>query len=178
MHRKFESLSEYVEFITLNNIVFNVSQIKNSIVQDFKSKNNDLNFCRKNKFLKKNFREINNQGIFNRIEWKFWLKEDIRCELITLDKTRQVSELQIRVILDFSPAEKLNNYTASTLSSEDSNNSEYLDLKVLLDCYLQESEVEVEEIFTIDSIETIALKSIHEQKTANFDSLNSEKICI
>lgn len=176
MHNKFESLSEYVEFIVLNNIVFNASQIKNSIVQDFKPKNNDLNFCRKNKFLKKHFREINNQGIFNRIEWKFWLKEDIRCELITFDKIKQVDELQIRIILDFSPAQKLNNYTTPNTLSEDNKNSEYFDLKVLLDCSPQESEVE--ETSTIDSIETITLKSIYEQNIAKFDSLNSEKICI
>ena len=72
MHRQFESLSEDNEFIILNNIVFNVNQIRSSIIQDFKPKKNNLNFCRKNIFLKKYFREINNQGTFNRIEWKFW----------------------------------------------------------------------------------------------------------
>ncbi len=110
MHHQFESLTEDNKFIVLNNIVFNANQIKTSIVQDFKPKKNNLNFCRKNLFLRKYFREINNQRIFDRIEWKFWLKEDIQCKLITLDKIRKLSELQIKVILDFSSPLNANIY--------------------------------------------------------------------
>ncbi|MEO0843210.1 MAG: hypothetical protein AAF063_30530, partial [Cyanobacteria bacterium J06643_5] len=74
MNFKFESLTRENDFIVLNNIVFNTSQIKDYIVKDFKSKDSDLNFCSKNKFLRKYFRQINNQSIFNRIEWT-----SIRC---------------------------------------------------------------------------------------------------
>ena len=175
MHRQFESLSEDNEFIILNNIVFNVNQIRSSIIQDFKPKKNNLNFCRKNIFLKKYIREINNQGTFNRIEWKFWLNKDVQCELITFDQTRQIDELQIRVILDFSLTPK--GYNALELvSSEDNYNTEYFDLKVLLDCYLQE--LELEEIPVIDSVDIIAFKNIYEQKIAYFHSHSSDKLCI
>ncbi len=154
MHRQFESLTEDNEFIVLNNIVFNANKIKTSIIGDFKPKKNNLNFCRKNLFLRKYFIEINNQGIFNRIEWKFWLKEDIQCKLITVDKIIKLEELQIKVILDF--------------SSPLNKNNEYCDLKVLLYFSLQELETK----------QTTALKSIHEQNTAYFYPLSSEKICI
>ncbi|MGF1676817.1 MAG: hypothetical protein ACFCUV_24525, partial [Rivularia sp. (in: cyanobacteria)] len=95
MHCQLESLIEDSEFILLNNMVFNANQIKNNIVKDFQPKKNDLNFCRKNLFLKKYFREINNQGIFNRIEWKFCLKKDVECELIAFDKIKKVDKLQL-----------------------------------------------------------------------------------
>ncbi|MEM9926117.1 MAG: hypothetical protein AAF915_20595 [Cyanobacteria bacterium P01_D01_bin.50] len=175
MHRQFESLSKDNDFIILNNIVFNANQIKDSIIQDFKPEKNNLNFCRKNIFLKKYFREINNQGIFNRIEWKFWLKSDVQCELIAFDLTRQIDELQIRVILEFPPLEKGYN-TLQLVSSQDNYNSQYFNLKVLLDFSLQD--LELEETPVIDSVEIIAFKNIYEQKIAYFYSHSSEKICI
>jgi hypothetical protein len=176
MHPKFESLPEDRKFIALNNIVFNPTQIKNNIIQDFKPKKNDLSFCRKNLFLKKYFREINNQGIFNRIEWKFWLKEDIQCELITFDKIRKLDELQIKVILDFSSTLKGMNNIPDNLFSKDNKNTESFNLKVWLDFSIRESEVE--ETPTIDDIETIFFKNINEQNTAYSYSFSSEKICV
>ena len=104
------------------------------------------------------FSSVNNQSIFNRIEWKFWLKEDIKCELISFDQIRKLDELQIRVILDCS------------------STAQNIGLKVLLNFALQNSEVE--EIPDIDSRETIAFQNIYEQNTAYFYSFNSEKICI
>lgn len=162
MHRTFESLTVDNEFIALNNIVFNVNQIKNNIVKDFRLKKSNLNFCSKNTFIRKYFREVNNQGIFNRIESKFWLKENIQCELITFDRIIQLDELQLKVILDF--------------SSKVNYNSEYFELKVLLHFHLRE--LEVEETSTIDDIETIPLKNLYEQNTAYFHSFSSEEICI
>ena len=58
MHHQFESLTEDNEFVVLNNIIFNPNQIKTSIVQDFKHKNNNLSFFCKNLFLRKYFRQI------------------------------------------------------------------------------------------------------------------------
>ncbi len=162
MHCNFESFTEENEFIVLNKIVFNTNQIKESIVKDFKPRKGNLNFCCKNKLIKKYFREVNNQGIYNRIEWKFWLKEDIQCELIAFDQIRRLDELQIKIILDF--------------SSQGNYNQEYIDLKVLLDFSLQEQEAE--ETFTQDNIETISFKNFYEQNTAYSHSFSSEKICI
>lgn len=162
MHPKFESLTEDYDFIVLNNIVFNANQIQDSILKNFKHSNLSLNFCSKNKFLKKYFREVNNQGIFNRIEWKFWLKENIKCELITFGQVRQLDQLQIKVILDFSKTES---YT-----------TEDLELKVLLDFSLRE--LEVEKTPQIDNIEIISFQKSYEQNTAYFHSFSSEEICI
>ncbi len=102
MHRNFEPFTEENEFIVLNKIVFNTNQFKDSIVKDFKMQKSNLNFCSKNKFFRKYFREVNNQGIYNRIEWKFWLKENIQCELISFGQIKRLDELQIKIILDFS----------------------------------------------------------------------------
>ena len=162
MYGKFESLTDGNEFIILNNIVFNVNQIKNNIVEDFRLKKSNLNFCRKNIFIRKYFREVNTQGIFNRIEWKFRLKKNIRCELITFDRITPLDELQLKVILDF--------------SSKENYNSEDLELKVFLNFYLRE--LEAEETPTIDDVETIPLKNLYEQNTPYFHSFNSEEICI
>lgn len=155
MHPKFESFTEDKEFIVLNNIVFNTNQIKKNIVHNFKHKNLSLNFCSKNTFLKKYFREVNNQGIFNRIEWKFWLKEDIKCELITFDQVKALDQLQIKIILDFSSK---------------------VDLKILLDFCIRD--LVAEETPTIDNIETISFKDLYEQNTAYSHSFSSEEICI
>lgn len=162
MYGKFESLTDGNEFIALDNIIFNINQIKNNIAEDFLLKKSNLNFCSKNIFIRKYFREVNNQGIFNRIEWKFRLKKNIRCELITFDRITPLYELQLRVILDFS---KKGNY-----------NTEDLELKVLLDFYLRE--LEGEKTPTIDDIETIPLKNLYEQNILYFYSFDSEEICI
>ncbi len=162
MHRNFEHFTEDNEFIILNKIVFNTNQFKDSIVKDFKMQKSNLNFCSKNKFFRKYFREVNNQGIYNRIEWKFWLKENIQCELICFGQIKRLDELQIKIILDFSIKE---NY-----------NQECIDLKVLLDFSLQEQEAE--ETSTKDNIEIISFKNLYEQNTAYSHSFSSEKICI
>ncbi|MGB6294664.1 MAG: hypothetical protein WBF90_00600 [Rivularia sp. (in: cyanobacteria)] len=155
MHPKFESFTEDKEFIVLNNIIFNTNQIKENIVHNFKHENLSLNFCSKNKFLKKYFREVNNQGIFNRIEWKFCLKEDIKCDLITFGQVKALDQLQIKVILDF---------------------SKKVDLKILLDFCIRD--LVAEETPTIDNIETISFKDLYEQNTAYFHSFSSKEICI
>lgn len=186
MHRRFESLTEDNEFIVLNDIVVNANQIKNNIVDDFKPKKNDLNFCRKNLFLKKYFREINNQGIFNRIEWKFWLKKDIQCELIAFDQIKQVDKLQLRVILNFPSELKISpNHKFDCLSDKENENPEYFDLKILLDYSLRELQIEEESTTiptTINYINTIAFQNINEQNneqnTPYSYPLSSEKICV
>jgi hypothetical protein len=162
MHPKFETLSEDNEFIILNDIVFNTNLIKDNITNSFHITNNSFNSCSKNKFLRKYFREVNNQGIYNRIEWKFWLKQDIQCELITLNKIRPLNELQIKVILDFSSKENYNN--------------QYIDLKVLLDFSLKK--LEAEDTPTIEDIETMSFKNLYEQDTAYFPSFSSKEICV
>lgn len=159
MHYQFESVPENQEFIILDDVVFSVNQIKNGIVRDFNKNNSNLNFCRKNKFLSRYFREVNNQGIFNRIEWKFWLKEDTKCELFLFNKTQQVEELQIRIILDFA-----------------STNADSSSLKVLLD--FSPLELELEEKPANNYVNISKLKYINEQKIPNYHSLSSEKICI
>lgn len=176
MHLKFESLTQENQFIVLNNIVFNTSQIKDYIVRDFKPKNSDLNFCSKNKFLKKYFREINNQSIFNRIEWKFWLKKDIQCELITFDTVKSLDELQLRIILDFSSTLKAVDNTPYNLPTQKQNNTEYLNIEIILDFSCQELEAEANP--TIDDIKTIYFKELYEQNTTYFHSLSSKEICI
>lgn len=162
MHPKFEYLTEDNEFIILNNTVFNTNQIKDNIIQYFQITKSNLNFCSKNKFLKKYFREVNNQGIYNRIEWKFCLKKDIKCELITFNKIRLLDELQIKVVLDF--------------SSKENYNTQYIDLKVLLNFSLRKLDAEATP--TIDDIETIPFQNLYEQNTAYFHSFSSEEICI
>ncbi|MEB3217467.1 MAG: hypothetical protein VKN72_14705 [Nostocales cyanobacterium 94392] len=182
MHRRFESLSEDNEFIVLNDIVVNVNQIKNGIVNDFKPKTNDLNFCRKNLFLKQYFREINNQGIFNRIEWKFLLKKDIQCELIASDKIKQVDKLQLRIILNFSSTlQIIPDNEFDCLSHKENENPEYFDLKVLLYYSLQKLKI-AEEPTTISTtrnyIDTIYFQNINQQNNPYSYPLSSEKICI
>lgn len=162
MHSKFETLSEDNEFIILNNLVFNPNLIKDNITNSFHITNSSFNFCSKNKFLKKYFREVNNQGIYNRIEWKFCLKENIQCELITFDQIRPLDELQIKVVLDF--------------SSQENYNTQYIDLKVLLD--FSRRKLETEDTPIIEDIETISFKNLYEQHTAYFPSFSSEEICI
>ena len=176
MHLKFESFSQENEFIVLNNIVFNTSQIKDYIVKDFKPKNSNFNFCSKNKFLKTYFREINNQSIFNRIEWKFRLKKGVNCELITLNKIKPLDELQLRVILDFSSTLKAIDNNCYNLQYKENNHNEYLNLNILFDFSCKE--LEAEETATIDNIETISLKKLYEQNTAYFHFFSIEKICI
>ena len=176
MHLQLESLTQDNQFIVLNNIVFNTSQIKDYIVRDFKHKNSNLNFCSKNKFLKKYFREINNQSIFNRIEWKFWLKKDIQCELITFDKIKSLNELQIRIILDFSSTLKAIDNTLYNSQSKKQNNIEYLNIEIMLDFCCKE--LKIDEIPAIEKIEPISLKNLYEQNTAYLSSFSSEEICI
>ena len=176
MHPKFESLAEGNEFIVLNNIVFNTNHIKDNIVKDFKPNNCYLNFCKKNKFLRKYFREVNTQGIFNRIEWKYGLKKDVQCELITFDKMRQLDELQIRIILDFSSILNPINNRPIHLSDKENHNSEYLDLKIFLDFSLRE--LEAEKTPKINSIENRNFQNVYEQNTAYFHSFSSEEVCI
>ena len=159
MHYQFESVPENQELIILDDIVFSVNQIKTAIIRDFNHNTSNLHFCRKNSFLNTYFREINNQGIFNRIEWKFWLKQDIKCELVLFDKAQAVDELQIRVILDF---------VSRKLDS--------CDLKVLLDVSLPE--LELEETPVNYSVDISNLKYIYGQNTANFYPSGSETICI
>ena len=176
MHLQFESLTQENQFIVLNNIVFNRSQIKDYIVKDFKPNNGNLNFCSKNKFLKKYFREINNQSIFNRIEWKFWLKKDIQCELITFDKIKILNDFQIRIILDFSSTLKAIDNTPYNSQSKKQNNTEYLNIEIMLDFSCKE--LEIDEIPTMEKIESISLKNRYEQNTTYFHSFSSEEICI
>ncbi|BAY83207.1 hypothetical protein NIES267_26940 [Calothrix parasitica NIES-267] len=176
MYPKFESLAEENEFIIFNNIVFNTSQIKENIINGFKTKNSDLNFCSKNKFLRLYFREINNQSIFNRIEWKFWLKKDVQCELITFDTIKPLNQLQLRIILDFSSTLKAIDNTSDNQQHQENKNAEYLNLDISLDFACKELEPETTP--KIDNIETVSLKNLYEQNTTYFHSFSGEEICI
>ncbi|AFY56175.1 hypothetical protein Riv7116_3730 [Rivularia sp. PCC 7116] len=174
-HQKFDLFTEDNKFIILNNIVFNTNQIKDKIIEDFKQKRSSFNFCRKNKFLRKYFKEVKNQAIFNRIEWKFLLKKDIQCELIEFDEIKLLDELEIRIILDFSSAvTQIENALDPSIARSDSYGN--INIKVLLD--FSTKELESPEQSGIDNIETICFKNLYEQNIAYFHSLSSEEICI
>ncbi|MEO1430455.1 MAG: hypothetical protein AAFV71_15605 [Cyanobacteria bacterium J06633_8] len=175
IHQQFDLLTEDNKFIIFNNIVFHTNQIKDKIIEDFKHKKSNLNFCSKNKFIRKYFREVNNQAIFNRIEWKFLLKKDIQCELIEFDEIKLLDELQIRIILDFSSAVKqIDNKPDESIAKSDSYGN--INIKVFLD--LSTRELESQEQSAIDNIETICFKNLYEQNTAYCYSPSSEAICI
>jgi hypothetical protein len=153
LKNKFKQLEGTEEIILLENRIFNPSQIVTCIIENFEPKGNDLNLSCKNSFIKKYFKQKNMQGIFSRVEWNFSLKQGIKCELLMPDNNcKQKGKLEITVIIDFSPTRKQESsihkeedvYT--TLSIEDKKSSENLEIKVSLDFY--PDELEVEETFT------------------------------
>lgn len=89
------------------------------------------------------------QGIFNRVEWKFALRQGIKCELFTPENNRkQKGKLEIKVVIDFSPMKKQESCVLDDddeykiLSIEDKKSSENLEIKVSIDFRPEESEVE------------------------------------
>ncbi len=142
MLNKFKPLNEEEDVILLDNTIFDVIQIRDKIIQDFEPRGNDLNFVNKNSFIKKYFKRINIQGIFNRVEWKFAQRKGIKCELLMPDNNSQKGILQIRVILEFLASKKqvssmLDSHSISDSSlSRDRKSAENFEVKVLLDfCY-------------------------------------------
>ncbi|MBR8836591.1 MAG: hypothetical protein DSM106950_21875 [Stigonema ocellatum SAG 48.90 = DSM 106950] len=149
MLNKFQPLNEEDVVILLDNTIFDVIQIRDSIIQDFEPRGNDLNFANPNLFIKKYFRQINVQGIFNRVEWKFCQRKAIKCELLMPGhNSRQKVILQIRVILEFLASKKQalsmlgTQKRADSSLSTDKKNSENFEIKVLLDFCADESKVE------------------------------------
>ncbi len=132
MLNKFNPLNEEDDVILLDNTIFDVIKIRDKIIEDFEPKGNDLNFVNKNSFIKKYFKRINVQGIFNRVEWKFSQRKGIKCELFMPgNDSRQKGILQIRVILEFLAMLETHSISNSSLSRE--RNSEIFEVKVLLD---------------------------------------------
>ncbi len=124
----FQQLNSDSDVLVLNNTQFLINQIKDRIIQEFAPKANDLNFgLQPNSLIKKYFKQINTQGIFNRVEWKFSLKPGIKCELLTRDDSnKQEGKLQIKVTLQFSS-------TLNPLKNKSNIDSENFDIKVSLD---------------------------------------------
>ncbi|WP_243147466.1 KGK domain-containing protein [Scytonema sp. UIC 10036] len=149
LNNKLKQLEGTEDIILLENKIFNPVQIVNHIIENFEPKGNDLNLSCKNSFIKKYFKQKNVQGIFNRVEWKFALKQGVKCELLIPNNNRkQKGKLEIKVIIDFSTMKKkdfsmLDDDDAyDTLSIEDKKSSENLEIKVSLDFCPDEPEVE------------------------------------
>ncbi|BAY48155.1 hypothetical protein SAMD00079811_57750 [Scytonema sp. HK-05] len=157
------------DVILLENKIFNAVQIVNQVLQDFEPKGNDLNFCCKDKFLKKYFKKRNVQGIFNRVEWQFSLRRGIQCELLLPGNNgRQKGKLEIRITLDFSPSKKQfssmsdGESMSDSLSITDSKSSKNFEIKVSLD-------------FCPDEMISTEM---HDQNSLHFYSSNSEEIYV
>ncbi|MCX7592191.1 MAG: hypothetical protein N2235_00235 [Fischerella sp.] len=131
---KFQQLNGENDVLLLDNTKFKVAQIKEKIIQDFIPKANDLKFGSQNSLIKKYFKEVNTQGIFNRVEWKFLLKPGIKCELQTINNTRQKGKLQIKVSLRFLSL-------PNSLANQNHTNYKNFDIKVSLDFYPEVVEV-------------------------------------
>ncbi len=164
---KFKRLDREDDFIVLENEIFNAVQIVNQVLQDFEPKGNDLKFYCQDKFLRKYFRKRNVQGIFNRVEWQFSLRQGIECELvIPSNNGRQKGKLEIKVILEFCPAKKQVSFMSDvgsmsgSLSITDSKRSENFEIKVSLD-------------FCPDEM---LHQEIYDQKSLHFHSSNSAGI--
>ncbi|GAB1544065.1 hypothetical protein NUACC21_67410 [Scytonema sp. NUACC21] len=152
LHRKFKQLDGSNDIIFIENKIFYANQIINQMIQDFEPKGNDLNFSCKDSFIKKYFKQKNVQGIFNRVEWKFTLRQGIKCELFSPnDNAKQKGKLEIRVIVNFSLLKKQDfpmladddmNDMYDTLTIEDRKRLENLEIKVSLDFCPDELEVE------------------------------------
>lgn len=124
---KFQQLNSENDVLLLDNAKFKVTQMKDKIIQDFLPKANDLNFGSHNSLIKKYFKEVKTQGIFNRVEWKFLLKPGIQCELLTTGNNRvQKGKLQIKVSLHFLSL-------PNSLTNQNSTNYKNFDIKVSLD---------------------------------------------
>ncbi|MBW4630970.1 MAG: hypothetical protein KME30_03420 [Iphinoe sp. HA4291-MV1] len=133
-----------------NNVIFlednilNAVQIVNQVLRDFEPKGNDLNLSCKDKFIKKYFKKRNIQGIFNRVEWQFSLRQGIQCELLMSDNSgKQKGKLEIRVTLEFSPSNKQvistnDENISDSLSITNMKSSENFEIKVSLDFYPDE----------------------------------------
>ncbi|GAA6623860.1 KGK domain-containing protein [Scytonema sp. NUACC26] len=158
LNNKFKQLEGTEEIILLENRIFNPSQIINCIIENFEPKGNDLNLSCKNSFIKKYFKQKNVQGIFNRVEWNFVLKQGVKCELLIPNKNcKQKGKLEITVIINFSPMKRkelsmLEDEDAhNTLSIEDKKSLENIEIKVSLDFW--SDEIEVEQTFTNNQLE-------------------------
>ncbi|NJR74775.1 MAG: hypothetical protein HC773_16345 [Scytonema sp. CRU_2_7] len=112
----------------------------------------------------KYFKKKNIQGIFNRVEWQFYLRPGIQCELVMPDKSsRQKGKLEMRVTLEFSALKTQvvsisdDESISDSLSITDSKSSENFEIKVALDFYPDEKFSE----------------ETHEQNSWHFYSSNS-----
>ncbi|MGH8000646.1 MAG: KGK domain-containing protein [Brasilonema sp.] len=164
LSNQFKQLGQEDDVLFLEDKIFNAVQIVNRVLQYFEPKGNDLNLSCKDKFMKKYFKKKNVQGIFNRVEWQFYLRPGIQCELVMPDKSsRQKGKLEIRVTLEFSSLNRqvvsMNNgeNISESLSITESKSSENFDIKVSLDFYPDER----------------FLEETHEENSWHFYSSNS-----
>ncbi|NJM72825.1 MAG: hypothetical protein HC862_23285 [Scytonema sp. RU_4_4] len=164
LSHQFKRLGQEDDVLFLEDKIFNAVQIVNKVLQYFEPKGNDLNLSCKDKFVKKYFKKKNIQGIFNRVEWQFYLRPGIQCELVMPDKSsRQKGKLEMRVTLEFSALKTQvvsisdDESISDSLSITDSKSSENFEIKVALDFYPDEKFSE----------------ETHEQNSWHFYSSNS-----
>lgn len=166
---RFQRLEREDDVILLENKIFNAVQIVNQVLQYLEPKGNDLNLCCKNKFINKYFKKKNVQGIFNRVEWEFYLRQGIRCELVVPGNNgRQKGKLEIRATLEFSPSKKQfssisdGESMSDSLSRKDSKSCKNFEIKVSLDFCPEE----------------IICEKNHDQNSLHFYSSNSEEVYV
>jgi hypothetical protein len=145
LSNQFQRFEQEDDVLFLEDKIFNAVQIVKKFLEYFEPKGNDLNFSCQDKFVKKYFKKRNITGIFNRVEWEFYLRPEIRCELLVPNNNgRQKGKLEIRVTLEFSRLKKQfssvkdGGSLSHSLSITDSKTSEDFEIKVSLDFYPEE----------------------------------------
>ncbi|MBW4596328.1 MAG: hypothetical protein KME46_26340 [Brasilonema angustatum HA4187-MV1] len=145
LSNQFQRLEQEDDILFLGDQIFNAVQIVKKFLEYFEPKGNDLNFSCQDKFVKKYFKKRNVTGIFNRVEWEFYLRSEIQCELLIPKKNRrQKGKLEIRVTLEFSSLNKQfssvndGGSLSLSLSITDSKTSKDFEIKVSLDFYPEE----------------------------------------
>lgn len=164
---QFKRLEREDDILVLDNKIFNAVQIVNQVLEYFEPKGNNLNLSCQDKFVRKYFKKRNVQGIFNRVEWRFSLRQGIQCELVVPGNNgRQKGKLEIRVTLEFSPSKKQvlsisdGESLSDSLSIRDTKSSEHFEIKVSLD-------------FCPDEM---LQEEIYDQNSSHLDSSSSEEI--
>lgn len=149
LHDTFQQLDTIDDVVLIDNKIFNAVQMINQIIEEFEPRGNDLNFSGKPTWLKKYFKQKNVHGIFNRVELKFTLRQGIKCELLMpANISKQKGKLEIRVTIDFSTSKKQMPFRSEEsnksdyLSMKERKNSKNIEIKVSLDFYPDEAEIE------------------------------------
>jgi hypothetical protein len=165
--KQFQRLEREDDILVLDNKIFNAVQIVNQVLESLEPKGNDLKFSCKDKFVRKYFKKKNVQGIFNRVEWRFSLKQGIQCELVMPSNNgRQKGILEIKVSLEFSRPKK---QISATINDE--NLSHSLSIKEIKSS--ENFEINVSLSFCPDVTEEFV-----EQNSSYFYFSNSEEIYV